>query len=507
MMRLNKKLCGRLVRTEKLLFILIMLLFGVPLHAQNSGSGASGKFKQRIEWNADKNAFEYKVEIRQNGKIIQTLSTSDNYIDLNLPSGSYEYRVSVYDFLGRVQDSSKWQMFEISKASTPAFENVDAIDGGIELENVTAGTSVSLVNVVTGEVINGSLKMSGSVSGKSETGKATVDFPEIPEGEWKLVVKNPSGFTAESQIITVTKPEEPVAVVESEVVEPETAVAVVEPEPPVVEPEIAVVEPVETTEDAVVELSQSDSIETTTDETTDETTNTELEMHPLTKAKGLGISTETTGDLDQSEESDLEEPEDDLDSKPERKIFGVEIKAGAALALSLFKDDILSRKNYDMIFKSENMNKMNLAPYAAVSFVPDSGWKINPGIELSAHYFNNVYVSPSYGNWGWEYRQNFSFFSTQIKAVGQFKVHPQKFFVNLKAGGGLENIRLLTEFYKMRQNEQDTFIYPKISVGLSMEFVPLKHLVIETGADYNKILSSKVNVSYLLPYVVVGVRF
>ena len=61
----------------------------------------------------------------------------------------------------------------------------------------------------------------------------------------------------------------------------------------------------------------------------------------------------------------------------------------------------------------------------------------------------------------------------------------------------------------MRDRESVTkaFTYPTLNVGVSFEFVPLKNLVFEIGADYNRILSNKLNFSYLMPYLEVGVRF
>ena len=172
MMRVKKTACIKISR-----LLIIMLCLGSGLYAQSSADGSVSKFKQRLEWSADKNALEYKVEIRSGGKIVESFTTSDNFVNLNLPAGNYEYRVSVYDFLGRQQDVSAWQKFEISKANAPVFNNVEAaaevdVSTGskivlpVEVDNVAAGTSVTLVNVKTGEKIKGELSLSSA--GKSE---------------------------------------------------------------------------------------------------------------------------------------------------------------------------------------------------------------------------------------------------------------------------------------------------------------------------------------------------
>ena len=84
---------------------------------------------------------------------------------------------------------------------------------------------------------------------------------------------------------------------------------------------------------------------------------------------------------------------------------------------------------------------------------------------------------------------------------------PQRIFLNVKAGGGLTEILLTTEYVRDRDATIKAFTYPTLNAGLSFEFIPFRHLVIELGADYNRILSSKINFSYLKPYLEVGVRF
>ena len=164
----------RLRKIQILLFLLILAgavqsaLFaqskigdGAAGTAGSSADGTGVRFRQRLEWSADKNAFEYKVEIRSGGKTVKTFTTADNFVNLNLPAGNYDYRVTVYDFLGREQDVSAWQKFEISKANEPVFNNVEEnvevdVSAGkkivlpVEVDNVAEGASVVLVNVKTG---------------------------------------------------------------------------------------------------------------------------------------------------------------------------------------------------------------------------------------------------------------------------------------------------------------------------------------------------------------------
>ena len=476
---MSKLIYGLLSRLKKISIILFILIWGSLAFGQKTPAG----FTQRIEWNADKNAFEYKVEIRQNGKAVKTFTTENNYIVFSLPSGSYEYQVSVYDFLGRLQDKSTWQSFEIAKASKPMFENVrteieidtfaeNTIVLPLELENVASETSVTLVNTKTGEKFSGNLFMKNLSEGISETGSAEAIFSKVPVGDYTLVVENPSGLKAESPVITI-KAKDWLSEYEARI----------------------------RAEKEALEKARREAIELS---------NRRLEEQ---RARNLAEQEERARREAEErallEENAIEEPEplEEEIKKTPAKILGIEAKVGAALELSLFEDDILSRKNYDWLLKQDGFEKTNLTPYAAISFVPDLHWFINPGIELSANAFIYEYHAAPFNSSAPEYIQRFMISSVQINIVGQMRVHPQKFFVNIKAGGGLSDIYMKTEYNGTRAEVQHHYLYPKINAGLSVEYIPFKHFVLEAGADFNKILSSKVNVSYLLPYAVLGVRF
>ena len=85
------------------LSILIFLIFALPLVAQEAEADTflHSKF-QRIEWNSDDNALEYRIEIQNiETKKSYEFKTDKNVLEFNLPSGNYRYRVAPYDFLVR----------------------------------------------------------------------------------------------------------------------------------------------------------------------------------------------------------------------------------------------------------------------------------------------------------------------------------------------------------------------------------------------------------------------
>ncbi len=92
----------------KRLIIFLCLIFagGFCLFAQT--------FTQKLSWSSDPNVLEYKVEIKDSsGKVIETITTPDNFVELSLTHGKYKCRITAYDLLGRESVSTVWQDFEV----------------------------------------------------------------------------------------------------------------------------------------------------------------------------------------------------------------------------------------------------------------------------------------------------------------------------------------------------------------------------------------------------------
>ena len=559
----------RLRKIQILLFILILTgAVQSALFAQNGGgsdlsAGVAGvRFRQRLEWSADKNAFEYKVEIRSGEKTVKTFTTADNFVNLNLPAGNYDYRVTVYDFLGREQDVSAWQKFEISKANEPVFNNVEEnvevdVSAGkkivlpVEVDNVAAGASVVLVNVKTGEKIKGALVLSGAeaglaAAGKSEIKKASAEFPKISAGEWKLVVENPSGLSSESPAISVKtydsvalakeKAEEEKRLArEAEKAAKEAAELAAKEEMERLAREEAERKAEEKAAKQAAELAEKEAkkkeklaakelqtnrmyVMADDDEAEDEAELAEREAREAAereeaerlaaeKAEKERLAAEEAERKKAEKLARAEEREKKKAARAARKSLGIEIKAGAAVALNLFESDLLQVKKYDTLTQGAMPENITLAPLASISYVPNLNWIFRPGLEITAGGFVYENRSAPFGNDEWEYNQKFCYNKVQASLIGQLSIWPQKIFLNVKAGGGLTEILTSTEYIRDREAVTKAFTYPTLNAGLSFEFVLFKNLVFELGADYNRILSSKVNFSYLMPYLEVGVRF
>ena len=183
--------------------ILIFLTFAVF---------AQSHFNQTLQWQADRNAFEYKVEVRGGGKT-ESYTTRQTSISVNLSAGDYEYRVIVYDFLGREASSSEWRKFSVLKAVVPeisAPKKIEAEVSGknvelpVDIKNIEKESTVELVNTDTNQTVKGTLQIVTD-SGKLVAASAT--FPKISEGQWKVRVTNPSGLSSESGIISIESKE------------------------------------------------------------------------------------------------------------------------------------------------------------------------------------------------------------------------------------------------------------------------------------------------------------
>lgn len=191
---------------------------------------------QILQWNADPNVLEYKVEIQNSrGQTIQSFVTDQNKVELSLEQGAYKYKITAYDLLGRESVSTRWIDFEVLIANQPAIvhkqtresllEDGKTLELNVSVDDVTADTVAELVNAESGKKIKGSLVLispaeggiagaRGAVAGASgaaaaalagsETFKADkVRFTNVPEGKWMLVITNPSGLSTKSEVFEV----------------------------------------------------------------------------------------------------------------------------------------------------------------------------------------------------------------------------------------------------------------------------------------------------------------
>lgn len=237
---------------KKVRFIFLFALFCMPLSAQS-------RFKQRVEWESEPNAMEYKVEIElleldlpdegdggltseeeasgadgessgeetldtdnaapgekipvttaEPSSIQKThfFNTTETFIEFSYEPGRYRYRVYAYDFLGRETSVSDWREFEITRALEPKVKVRDSvqIEKGskenlvipVDLDSITPESVVVLVDPETNEEIPGEIQEDPEYPGAK-----VVVFPPIKKPDYKIKITNPGGLTTETDLLDI----------------------------------------------------------------------------------------------------------------------------------------------------------------------------------------------------------------------------------------------------------------------------------------------------------------
>ncbi|MEE0892748.1 MAG: hypothetical protein UIT85_01825 [Treponema sp.] len=190
----------RYVLKSVLVSLFIVLCSSAFLTAQETKS----KFTQRLNWKSDFKAMEYLVEVKnENSDEIIEFKTEENFIEFTMPSGKYSWRVTAYDYLGRKSKITKWKEFEILKAMKPVIKDVEK---SVPLKKLDSSTIVEIP--LLSESISDAAKvelvdeiLDRCISGKIVDGKAV--FENVIEGDYKVRITNPGGFSCESQELTV----------------------------------------------------------------------------------------------------------------------------------------------------------------------------------------------------------------------------------------------------------------------------------------------------------------
>ncbi len=194
-------------------------------------AGQEHGFKQKLSWQVDKNAFRYEVEIQNlSSKSNSHYETSDNFIEVSLKAGLYQYRVIAYDFLDRKASVSSWRSFTVEKALQPVIDDMPnnvavsekdklSFDFDVDVSSITEETEVLLVNTATNKVVKGEFEIKKESDGGGEKTNQVV-FPKVEEGSWQMKITNPGGLSVTSEEISVVSKKEDA--VELAVENPET---------------------------------------------------------------------------------------------------------------------------------------------------------------------------------------------------------------------------------------------------------------------------------------------
>ena len=445
--------------TFRFLLILVAAVFifsGQDLFCQTK------EFKQKLMWQAEPNALEYKIEIQNvdDSSEFRTIETKETFIEFSMPAGDYIYRIFAYDFLGREASVTEWMSFSILKAVKPEISLTDEIvnvnpaenkpvEIPVSIEKITSESSAVVVNEETGEKLDGKIKIAdkgdGFISG-------SVVVRGLTEGTWKVVVENPSGLAAESESIKAAPSGENLIVSKKDVVFQEETV----------------------TEDATEKEAapENETAENTEIAVADDEHDTEMEQ----------IAEEET----QSEVAKLAK------EKKECTVQDINIMAGGFVPFFF----------YDEYLKSFDGSVFNWGLCAKLSYLPIDIKKVQIGFELGGSVtkitMQNDYI-----------KVQLPVMIAQFNVVGRINLYKEKFGLNVKLGGGAAIFKKEIAYNSaLRENPDDSYHGNFCANGgLSVSWIPFKHLILEAGADFTHIFIPEMNSGILSAYFCVGLRF
>lgn len=452
---------------SKKLFVSTFIIFLFTVMASYCLFAQENRFKQKLEWEADPNALEYKVEIKgdSSSSVLKEFTTQNCYVEFSMAPGEYSYRVFAYDFLGREASCTEWENFTITKALQPKVNLKDVnvtVDGNskrpvtipVDVARITDESTLVFVNTETGEKIEGKINTSkdedGSVSSSS------VVFPNVSIGEWKMVVTNPSGLSTESEPVSVSPAGKKIVIGKSSVKTSEDQSQI---KPPV--------EVVHAVEEDVPDNDQNDDKEEKIAEKIEE----------------------------KKEEEIAEKKEERIEEVKEKKPYVVQdinLLVGMPIGFSL----------YDKFFNSlSNVIKMD--------------WYVTAKIQWLFVDINNIQIGPelSFASLPFMYDNDSLSILTntylyQLNAVVKINL-TDKIGINAKAGAGVSTISVSSRDYVNADSFEQAkwFGYVCAQCGVSFVWIPAKHFIVETGVDFTHIFMPDVQAGIVEPYLTVGVRF
>ena len=441
---------------SKKLFVSTFIIFLFTVMASYCLFAQENRFKQKLEWEADPNALEYKVEIKgaSSSSVLKEFTTQNCFVEFSMAPGEYSYRVFAYDFLGREASCTEWENFTITKALQPKVNLKDVnvtVDGNskrpvtipVDVASITDESTLVFVNTETGEKIEGIINTSKAEDGSVSS--SSVVFPNVSIGEWKMVVTNPSGLSTESEPVSVSPAGKKIVIGKSSVKTSEDQSQI---KPPV--------EVVHAVEEDVPGKDQND---------------------------------------EKKEEEIAEKKAEQIEEVKEKKPYVVQdinLLVGMPIGFSL----------YDEFFNSlSNVIKMD--------------WYVTAKIRWLFVDINNIQIGPelSFASLPFMYDNDSLSILTntylyQLNAVVKINL-TDKIGINAKAGAGVSIISVYSRKLSDPNPPEPAkwFGYICAQGGVSFVWIPAKHFIVETGVDFTHIFMPDVQAGIFEPYLTVGVRF
>ena len=487
-----------------LLFSLVLVFQASLFFAQPDKNSEKNPFEQKIQWEDDENASEYNVEIRnlKTGKTYN-FETEENFINLNLSAGVYEYRVTVLNTFGRVQSTSEWSNFEIFQAKTPEIvktQEKSVVPSGknekfsidVDIKNVNEDSSVSLINEKTNQIVKGELILQESQDG---TKAIKVEFPKVSNGEWKLRVENPLGQNSESNSIDIVDQKIEEARLSAEKAEQERIKAEQE-RLAKLEEEKRLAEEARIRAEAEEKARLAAIAKAEEEKRIAEELRIQQEKEELArKQEEARLAAEKAEQERQKAEQEQLEKDKKFAKKLESKknhvkvkrILGFYVAAEGGIFFSPFFDEFSDGE---------------ILPFSGLKlgFVPELKNPNRIGLEFDALVSKYNLTTSDY-----DYSDKFGFLRANI--LYQRRIYKNILKLNFHAGGNLMFIQNFMDYKNSENIKKDAFYgYAGVQGGTSLVFTA-KNLLLEVGVDYNYVFIDGMPTDFLSPCISVGFRW
>ncbi len=439
----------------KRLIIFLCLIFagGFCLFAQT--------FTQKLSWSSDPNVLEYKVEIKDSsGKVIETITTPDNFVELSLTHGKYKCRITAYDLLGRESVSTVWQDFEVISQKE---EQARIAREKAEQERIAAEKAEK--ERLEAERIAKEKAEQERLAKEEAERKAREEEEQKRLEEERLVQEKAE---EEERLAKEKAEEERRLALEKAEQEEKERLALEEEERQRIAAEIAAQEEAERLEAERLKREEEER----------------AEAERLAQEKA-----EEEEELKKQKKEERRKAWENYDRK-----FG--LAAGAGLSFILYDGDFFS----DYMTPSQFNPNLN----GQFSYLPFHNNILRFGMEFDA-------MATRFNSSNQYYNLNLSMLFLQENLALRFKLKTEKSWLQIKAGAGIVLVNENLDYYDdTDDNNKDTirnFGFITVGGGFSVVFVPTRLITIELGADYNHLFIPDMNMGLLTPYVSLGLRF
>lgn len=421
---------------------LILAAAGSRLFAQT--------FTQKISWSSDPNVLEYKVEIKDSsGKIIETITTQESFVELSLTHGKYKCRITAYDLLGRESVSTVWQDFEVISQKE---EQARIAREKAEQERIAAEKAEK--ERLEAERI-AKEKAEQERLAKEEAERKARELEEQKRLEEERLAREKA---EEERRLALEKAEQ----------EERERLAREEAERQRIAAEIAAQEEAERLEAERLKREEEER----------------AEAERLAQEKA-----EEEEELKKQKKEERRKAWENYDRK-----FG--LAAGAGLSFILYDGDFFS----DYMTPSQLNPNLN----GKFSYLPFHNNILRFGMEFDA-------MATRFNSSNQYYNLNLSMLFLQENLALRFKLKTEKSWLQIKAGAGIvlvnENLDYYDDTDDNKKDQIRNFGFITVGGGLSLVFVPTRLITIEFGADYNHLFIPDMNMGLLTPYVSLGLRF